>query len=49
MHTSGTRTFVEELVNGRTVDHTVRVGAVGTEDTQIMSGLSDGTEVVVPG
>ena len=49
VHTSGTRTFVEELDNGRTVDHTVRIGAVGTEDTQIMSGLSDGTEVVVPG
>ena len=49
VHTSGTRTFVEELVNGQTVDHTVRVGAVGTEETQIMSGLSDGTEVVVPG
>ena len=25
VHTSGTRTFVEELVNGRSVDHTVRV------------------------
>ena len=49
VHTSGSRTFVKELVNGRSVDHTVHVGAVGTEDTQIMSGLSDGTEVVVPG
>ncbi len=49
VHTSGTRTFVEELVNGQSVDHTVHVGAVGAEDTQIMSGLSDGTEVVVPG
>ena len=49
VHTSGTRTFVDELVNGRSVDRTVRVGAVGTEVTQIVSGLSDGTKVVVPG
>ena len=49
VHTSGTRTFVDELVNGRTVAHDVRVGAVGTEATQIMAGLSDGTRVVVPG
>ena len=49
VHTSGTHTYVEELVNGRSVDRSVRVGAVGTEFTQIMSGLSDGTEVVIPG
>lgn len=49
VHTSGTRTFVDELVNGRSVDRTVRVGAVGTEVTQIVSGLSDGSKVVVPG
>ena len=48
VHTSGTRTFVDELVNGRSVSHDVRVGAVGTEVTQIVSGLSDGTKVVVP-
>ncbi len=49
VHTSGTGTFVDELVNGRGVRHDVRVGAVGTEVTQILSGLSDGTKVVVPG
>jgi len=49
VHTSGTQTFVDELVNGRTVRHDVRLGAVGTEVTQIMSGLSDGAKVVVPG
>ena len=48
VHTSGTRTFVNELVNGQSVEHDVRVGAVGTELTQILSGLSDGTKVVVP-
>jgi multidrug efflux pump subunit AcrA (membrane-fusion protein) len=48
VHTSGTRTFVYELVNGRSVSHDVRVGAVGTDVTQIVSGLSDGTKVVVP-
>ena len=49
VHTSGSRTFVDELVNGRSVEHNVRVGAVGTDVTQIVSGLSDGTQVVVPG
>ena len=49
VHTSGSRTFVDEMVNGRSVRHDVRVGAVGTNVTQIVSGLSDGTKVVVPG
>jgi multidrug efflux pump subunit AcrA (membrane-fusion protein) len=49
VHTSGTRTFVDELVNGRSVSHDVRVGLVGTDVTQILSGLPDGTQVVVPG
>jgi multidrug efflux pump subunit AcrA (membrane-fusion protein) len=48
VHTSGTRSFVDEFVNGRTVSHDVRVGVVGTDVTQIVSGLSDGTQVVVP-
>ena len=48
VHTSGTRAFVDELVNGRSVSHDVRVGAIGTNVTQIVSGLSDGTKVVVP-
>ena len=48
VHTSGTRTFVYEIVNGRTVSHDVRVGAVGSDVTQIVSGLSEGTKVVVP-
>ena len=43
-----TRTFVYELVNGRSVSHDVRVGVVGTDVTQIASGLPDGTKVVVP-
>ena len=49
VHTSGTRTFVDEMVNGRSVSHDVRVGVVGTNVTQIVSGLSDGTKVLVPG
>ena len=49
VHTSGTQTFVDELIDGRSVRHDVRLGAVGAEVTQIMSGLSDGTKVVVPG
>jgi multidrug efflux pump subunit AcrA (membrane-fusion protein) len=48
VHMSLTRTFVDELVNGRSVSHDVRVGTVGTNVTQIVSGLSDGTKVVVP-
>ena len=48
VHTSGTRTFVDEIVNGQEISHDVRVGAVGTDVTQIVSGLSDGTKVVVP-
>jgi hypothetical protein len=48
VHTSGTRTFVDEFVNGRNVRHDVRVGVVGTDVTHIVSGLSDGTQVVVP-
>ena len=49
VHTSGTRTYVDEMVNGRSVSHDVRVGVVGTNVTQIVSGLSDGTKVVLPG
>ena len=49
VHTGASRTFVVELVNGRSIDHDVRVGAVGTNMTQIVSGLSDGAKVVVPG
>ena len=49
VHTSGTRTVVYELVNGRNVSRDVRVGVVGTDVTQILSGLSAGTKVVVPG
>ncbi len=49
VHKSGTRTFVYELANGRSVSHDVRVGAVGSDVTQIVSGLSAGTKVVVPG
>ncbi len=49
VHTSGTRTFVDELINGRRVSHDVRVGVVGADDTQIISGLSDGAKVVVQG
>ncbi len=49
VHTSGSRTFVDEMINGRSVSHDVRVGVVGTNVTQIVSGLSDGTKVVVPG
>lgn len=48
VHTSGGRTFVDELVNGRSVSHDVRVGLVGSDVTQIVAGLSDGTKVVVP-
>ena len=48
VHTSGARTYVDEIVNGHSVEHDVRVGAVGTDMTQIVSGLSDGTRVVVP-
>jgi trimeric autotransporter adhesin len=48
VHASGTRTFVYELVSGRSVSHDVRVGAVGTNVTQMVSGLSDGSNVVVP-
>jgi hypothetical protein len=48
-HTRRKGIFVEELVKGARVDHSVRVGAVGSEPTRIMSELSDGTEVVVPG
>ena len=48
VHTSGGRAFVDELVNGRSISHDVRVGVVGTDVTQIVSGLSDGTRVVVP-
>ncbi len=49
VHTRGTRTFVDELVNGTSLSKDVRVGAVGTDVTQILSGLSDGSKVVVPG
>ena len=44
VHTSGTHTFVDEVVDGRSVSHDVHVGAVGTNVTQIVSGLSAGAE-----
>ena len=49
VHTSGTHTVVYELLNGRNISRDVRVGVVGTKVTQILSGLSAGTKVVVPG
>ena len=49
VHTKGTRTFVYQLVGGRSVSQDVRVGAVGTNLTQIVSGLSAGATVLVPG
>ncbi len=46
LHTAGRRTFVDEVVDGKEVEHTVRVGAIGTKLTQITSGLTAGTDVV---
>jgi multidrug efflux pump subunit AcrA (membrane-fusion protein) len=47
VHTEGTASFVYELKSGKEVEHTVEVGAIGTTLTQITSGLSSGTKVVL--
>jgi hypothetical protein len=47
VHTLGTSSFVYELSKGKEVEHTVKVGAVGTTLTQITSGLKSGAKVVL--
>lgn len=47
VHSVGTASYVYELKNGKEVEHTVGVGAVGTTSTQITSGLKSGTKVVL--
>ncbi len=47
VHTSGSSSFVYELKNGKEVEHSVGVGAVGTTLTQITSGLKSGAKVVL--
>jgi hypothetical protein len=47
VHTLGTASFVYELGQGKEVEHTVTLGAVGTTLTQITSGLKSGDKVVL--
>lgn len=47
VHTVGTASYVYELHGGKEVEHSVTVGAVGTTLTQITSGLTSGTKVVL--
>jgi len=47
VHTLGASSFVYELSQGKEVEHTVGVGAVGTTLTQITSGLASGDKVVL--
>jgi RND family efflux transporter MFP subunit len=47
IHTEGSRTSVTMVANGVTESVTVTIGAVGTDRTQILSGLSAGDSVVL--
>jgi membrane fusion protein, macrolide-specific efflux system len=49
LHYTSSGAVVYEIVNGRQVTHPVTVGMTSDGETQIVSGLSVGTEVVVPG
>ena len=49
VHMKGKRSFVDEVVNGKEVQHTVSVGAIGTKLTQITSGLTTGADVFSKG
>jgi multidrug efflux pump subunit AcrA (membrane-fusion protein) len=48
VHFASSGTVVYEMVNGHQVAHPVTVGMTSGGQTQIVSGLSVGTEVVVP-
>jgi multidrug efflux pump subunit AcrA (membrane-fusion protein) len=48
LHYTSSGAVVYEMVNGRQVAHPVTVGMTSGGQTQIVSGLSVGTEVVVP-
>jgi multidrug efflux pump subunit AcrA (membrane-fusion protein) len=49
LHYTSSGAVVYEMVNGRQVAYPVTVGMTSGGQTQIVSGLSVGTEVVVPG
>ncbi|HWE69006.1 MAG TPA: biotin/lipoyl-binding protein [Acidimicrobiales bacterium] len=48
IHYSGNATTVNLVTNGSTASHTVTVGAASGGNTQIVSGLAVGDQVVVP-
>lgn len=48
VHTSGTGSVVDELQGGRQVAHPVVIGLTSGGTTQVISGLTAGTQVVVP-
>jgi multidrug efflux pump subunit AcrA (membrane-fusion protein) len=48
LHFASGQTVVYKLVNGKQVTTTVTTGATSNGQTQILSGLSDGDQVVVP-
>ena len=47
VHTEGTTSYVYLLKGGKEVQQTIGVGAVGTSETQVTSGLKSGQEVVI--
>jgi multidrug efflux pump subunit AcrA (membrane-fusion protein) len=47
VHTSGTRVYVETEVAGKLTRRTVTVGAVGADVTQIKSGVTVGSRVIL--
>lgn len=49
LHFANGKTVVYKLVNGNQVTTTVTTGATSNGQTQILTGLSDGDQVVVPG
>lgn len=49
LHFANGKTVVYRMVSGKQVTTTVTTGATANGQTQILSGLSDGDQVVVPG
>jgi hypothetical protein len=47
VHRTGQTYTVDELKNGSSVTTTVKVGASGTQETEITSGLTKGTVVIL--
>jgi uncharacterized membrane protein YgcG len=47
VHTLGTSSYVDILKNGKEVEQSITLGATASDETQVVSGLKSGQEVVL--